>query len=267
VRAIALALLVVLLAGCGGSSSKPGTSTSATTEPPQPVTIAYDEAGCSETVGIVLVSPATAQKALPSGVVPADASALLGLPASSGMAALFVNAVSCPDGGEASQGIYIQTPKVVGLGEALPLASLSFYQVAYSIGDAAKLAALQTFGMPATALAIDHAPLVTPLGSTGTVTVRMDNATAHAFTFVASGSRANAGLARFYTATPKGIVAMDYQVDTTIQVGVLTQCTIGGRLALATGVTSCQGRSTAALRFPSQAWTGAIHLLPQAAFG
>ncbi|MES2155960.1 MAG: hypothetical protein V4510_12575 [bacterium] len=261
--------LMLVLSGCSQPSDDG--SGPIVAPPPMPIIIPYDQAGCSESIGLLLVDPAPVQAALPPGYTWRDASDLLGLPAPTGKAALGFNVVSCGSGpagaGEAFEGIFVHPPTIANVSAKLPAATLDIYQLSFYSGNATLQATLTQFGVPGGPLAVGGQITDTAAASIGDATAQSGGMPIHALQLVAAGPQQSAVLARFWTQTSNGTAVIDYNVDEPASQGTLVSCSFGATAPIAKtfAITSCSGQSTAALRFPVQAWKGSIRLVPTGA--
>jgi len=263
----AVAFAVTALAGCSTPTTPDTTVTDTPPAPaPLPALIAYNQTGCSEVIGILLVDPAVAQKGLPAGYSTRDAADLLGLPQPTGKAGVAFNLVRCNGGmavtGEAFEGIFVNSPHLANV--TLATADLDFYQMGYWNGNGTLRATLQQFGVPTGNLTATGNLQNLMVGTTGSAGVHDANATVHAFQFVVAGGMQDKALARFWTQTANGTAVFEYNVDQMAQQGSLGGCSFGAQspVAMKLGITNCNGQGTAALYFPVQSWTGLIRLVP-----
>ncbi len=261
----ALALTsLLLLSGCSTPSTPEPTP-----EPEVPVVveIPFNQTGCSESIGLLLVDPAPVQALLPKGYMWRDAADLLGLPQPTGKAAVGFNLVSCAGGatgaGEAFEGVFIQPPGIANITVTLAPATLDIYQFAYWTGNMTTQARLAAFGVDVAALEAGGTVTDTPAGSFGEATVTSAGSPVHSMQFAAAAPQLNTALARFWTQTGNGAAVFDYNVSQNAAQGTVATCSFGASSVIAAklAITSCVGQTTAALRFPVQAWTGSIRLL------
>jgi hypothetical protein len=261
-RSLSCLLLVgVALAGCFGSND-------ASDERPPPLPFPLDNSaeGCVEGFVVGLVSFAQAAKLLPSGFVPRDAQGLLGTPAATGQAAVYMTTFECPTSAyngsllSANAGVYVEEPNV----DVAANATSHFYVVAEFTTNPVILDALGQVGYNI----VNAAPEITHATMPGGIvqsssTISDGERPIASYDITAPGSDQLTDVTYFWHDTPKGLVYASYTLDVAISVGGAT-CSIaaGSIIEQLFGRTDCPPHTTVALTLNGGAWLSHYDYLP-----
>lgn len=258
---VIVAVTVSFLAGCLGPEADADDDD---VEEPglQAWTLEGEVSGCPESIGVVLMEPASLQALLPENFTARDAGDFFDLGMETGRGVLFFNSVECTSSGYAEVAVYTNAPTV----EGFPAADFDFYTLGYASDQTDLLENLSRVGATVENATVSaEVEALTPGTGLGSADVAGGAAMSYAFETAGSAPQPFEFTARFWQEVPTGLVLWQYELPgQEAFAGPLTSCAFpaGSLVAGIVGQEDCMGLETASIAFPDQAYASQVRYLP-----